>query len=72
MIIHGRAFVLGVPIALKPLTGFLPAGKMRYKFRNKSVGLVFFKTANSIRQFTINDDGETWSLGYEQGMNCRQ
>ena len=55
----GLPVVWGCPIELKPITG-APEGKMRLKFSNNGPARLFVKTASAIREFILEDHGETW------------
>lgn len=55
----GIKVVWGCPSEIKPITG-VPEGKMRLKFSNKSAARLFVKTAHAIREFILEDHGDTW------------
>lgn len=58
-ITKGIRVVFGVPAENKPITG-APEGKMRLKFSNQGAARLFVKTAHTIREFILEDHGETW------------
>jgi hypothetical protein len=66
-IFEGRNLVWGV-VPIKPVTD-APPGKMRIRLRNTAVGRAFIRDEGGIRHFVLADDGDHWSLIYEQGSN---
>ena len=55
---------------VRPIVG-APDGKQRIRLRPKSVATLFVKTADGIRQFYLEHDGENWRPGIERGRNFR-
>ncbi len=70
---NGVAIVYGVPWEILPIlfVGRKPEGKMRLRFRARKEGRAYFKTANGIRCFLIENSKTHWVVGedMEVGRN---
>jgi len=62
----------GVP-GVQPVKPFSPKppGKIRIRMRQDEFATAFVRTADGLKKFIIQDDGETWSLGFEMAENRR-
>ena len=63
----------GIPAEIKPMRVPFEYSKLRYRFRNHDFAYVYFKTADGIRKFPIEEDADGWTvdLKMEQGRNLR-
>ena len=73
-IINSKA-ILGIPSVQKPIKAPFIYERVRFRFRNQDFARAFFKTANGIREFLIQDCCNgfwTVSTETEQGSNQRR
>jgi hypothetical protein len=54
----------------KPIIG-APEGRQRLRMRSDSIAKLFVKTSDGIRQFVLEDCGQTWRACFEQARNLR-
>jgi hypothetical protein len=61
--------VVGVK-PIKPLKP-LPQGKIRIRMRSDEFATAYVRDASGIKQFALQDNGETWSLAFPMAENRR-
>jgi hypothetical protein len=67
--------IWGIPSEQKPIKAPFLYERVRFRFRNRDFARAFFKTANGIREFLIEDScNGFWTVNKEteQGSNQRR
>jgi hypothetical protein len=68
---YGERAVYGV-MEPKPISNLPDGAKVRLRLRAKRLGIAVVRTGNKTSKWILGNNGETWSLLFEEGANVRE